>query len=412
MAFFLASFGLPSETDHFVTTRDGCILRLIRISNPGRPVVFLQHPLLASSWIWLTGAPLMSSAIALHQAGYDVWMGNSRGSLFSANHTSMSVDSEDFWSYTWQHMAMYDIPASIQYVLTHTRSHADGLIYVGHSQGTTQFFASQSMPLDKWRHDSEHHSLQGVWTAGDVPANKAVKLFVALAPIAYINHMSSRAFALLSRLGIAGAVERLGIRQFPAAEAEVTLLREVLKAFCGGSMTPFCVAVDQLVGGNGNNQHINTTTMDWSLQWFPDTTSVMDMNHYEQLFLQKRFGLYDYGWFGNIQHYGTMTAPAFQLEQWPTDIPVALFRGEYDEFASAADVDQIKQRLPPGTVVYDKTYTGFGHVTWLMGDESTAYWLDDLRALLHQYADAAGQGEHPTATAPATAVRRGTPLWI
>lgn len=68
-------------------------------------------------------------------SGYDVWFGNSRGNTFAKNHTTLSVSDVEFWRFSFDQMAAYDIPASVDYVLK--VNGASSLIYVGHSQGTT-----------------------------------------------------------------------------------------------------------------------------------------------------------------------------------------------------------------------------------------------------------------------------------
>lgn len=78
-----------------------------------------------------------ASLLSLHNAmpGYDVWFGNSRGNTFSKNHTTLSVSDVEFWRFSFDQMAAYDIPASVDYVLK--VNGARSLVYVGHSQGTT-----------------------------------------------------------------------------------------------------------------------------------------------------------------------------------------------------------------------------------------------------------------------------------
>ncbi|KAB7499657.1 Lipase member M [Armadillidium nasatum] len=89
----IQSFGYPAEVHH-VTTEDGYILELHRIpygvngpSEEVRPVAFLQHGLLT---------------YIMADAGYDVWLNNVRGNVFSKNHTTLDphVDKEEFWAFT------------------------------------------------------------------------------------------------------------------------------------------------------------------------------------------------------------------------------------------------------------------------------------------------------------------------
>ena len=52
------------------------------------------------------------------------------------NHTTLSTDSAAFWNFTWDEMALVDLPTHINYVLAQTG--AAKVSYIGHSQGTIQ----------------------------------------------------------------------------------------------------------------------------------------------------------------------------------------------------------------------------------------------------------------------------------
>lgn len=79
----------------------------------------------------------------MHDAGYDVWLGNARGTSFSRKHKLLDPDSPSFWDYSFNEIGRYDLPAMIDYVLTITNRTA--LHYIGHSQGCTAFFVMASL---------------------------------------------------------------------------------------------------------------------------------------------------------------------------------------------------------------------------------------------------------------------------
>ena len=77
----------------------------------------------------------------------------------------MSISDREYWQFSFEEFGLYDIPAEIQYALDLTaESNPSGkLTYIGHSMGTTQFFAGAVLKND-WYADK-------------------VNLFAALAPV-------------------------------------------------------------------------------------------------------------------------------------------------------------------------------------------------------------------------------------
>ncbi|XP_074340629.1 triacylglycerol lipase 2-like isoform X2 [Apium graveolens] len=126
--------------DYDVITEDGYILRLFRFRE-GRTKksqikmkqsVLLQHGLLVDgqSWFALSHADQCLPLILVEQ-GYDVWIANTRGTMYSRQHVSSKLTSSDYWDFTFSEMGKYDLPANLNFVYQQT---GQKVHYIGHSQ--------------------------------------------------------------------------------------------------------------------------------------------------------------------------------------------------------------------------------------------------------------------------------------
>jgi pimeloyl-ACP methyl ester carboxylesterase len=103
----------------------------------------MQHGLISLADTWIYNTPELAPAFQLAREGYDIWLGNNRGNVYSLGHTSMVPDaSSDYFNYSFQKLGQYDLPAQIDMVKQKTG--VSKVTYMGHSQGTSQMFYALS----------------------------------------------------------------------------------------------------------------------------------------------------------------------------------------------------------------------------------------------------------------------------
>ncbi|PSN46893.1 hypothetical protein C0J52_17567 [Blattella germanica] len=90
---------------HHVTTTDGYKLEMHRIQHchpapniKGKPVVLLMHGFFSCSNDFILQCN-QSLGFKLAELGYDVWLGNVRGSTYSREHVDLHTDIPDYWNF-------------------------------------------------------------------------------------------------------------------------------------------------------------------------------------------------------------------------------------------------------------------------------------------------------------------------
>lgn len=108
-------------SSHQVVTPDGYELTVMHISHKkmaaNAPVVFMQHGLISSAETFVMNAE-NSPAFLLANAGYDIWLGNNRGTIYSRSNTHLNPDKDGakFFDYSFYELGLYDAPTQLDYV--------------------------------------------------------------------------------------------------------------------------------------------------------------------------------------------------------------------------------------------------------------------------------------------------------
>lgn len=111
-----------------VVTPDDYILSLYRIpgtfaelgADVQKPAVLMMHGLDADMTQWVLNDENKANAFILARAGYDVWMGNNRGTRYSKGHLTLSRKDKAYWDYYQEDMGLKDVPSFIDFVLDKT----------------------------------------------------------------------------------------------------------------------------------------------------------------------------------------------------------------------------------------------------------------------------------------------------
>jgi pimeloyl-ACP methyl ester carboxylesterase len=355
----ISSKGYPVEA-HFVTTPDDFVLQVFRIPRPGSPVVFLQHGVLDSADTWILNYANNSLAFMMFDAGFDVWLGNSRGNKYSTNNTRLPSCcwpfNGAFWDWDWDAMAQYDVPSQVNYVLE--SSGQEKLIFVGHSQGTTQAFANFATPS---------------WTIAD-----KISLFVGLAPVAHVYNTMSPLLRAVADIDIDKLIQFFHINEFLPTNA---ILQWLLPETC--KVTPaLCeFAIYAIAGLDAGD--LDQSRLPVYVSHFPSGTSVRDMAHWAQSIRANKFQRYDYGLIGNLEHYKQTTPPQYSFSGVALP-PMAIFYGGKDDLADPTDVETLLSMIPSSALVHVQKNDAYAHLDFVWGSSITPLY-DEVIALSHQF---------------------------
>merc|ERR550519_546293 len=359
-AEMVAEAGYPVET-HIVATDDGYLLSVHRIPRGrvgdggqvegARPTVFLQHGLLSSSADWVVTGPEHSLAFLLADSGFDVWLGNYRGNLYSLGHLPPHPDPPDFWDFSWDEMAEHDLPAMLGHMMKVTQQ--DKFHYIGHSMGTLGYFTA-----------CNYHP----WIAN------ATKLMVGYGAHTRVPHLSS---PLLSWMAywledLQWLKNTLGLHEFLPSN---WLMEWLSSEVCDEAMATAAVCRNILFLISGYNKaEMNSTMLPVIMGHTPAGTSAKTMIHYGQSVNTGEWAGLDRGSAeANIARWNNTSPPEYQYE--PVTAPVALFWGENDWLVVPEDEKDLARRLPnlvTNTRVDEDAYTHLDFL-WAMNNRRLLY---------------------------------------
>ncbi|RYP86168.1 hypothetical protein DL769_000780 [Monosporascus sp. CRB-8-3] len=357
--------------EHVVQTKDGYLLGVHRLAwrkgeeetrvnaGPGsvqKRVIYLHHGLLMNSevWVCLTDAQRCLPFV-LVERGFDVWLGNNRGNKYSKKSIRYSPNTVEFWDFSIDEFAFYDIPDTIAYILESTKQ--PSLSYIGFSQGTAQSFASLAV----------HPKL-----------NNQVNVFIALAPA-------------MSPAGLSNGIVDALVKASPQVLFLMFGRRSILSSatMWQSLLYPpiFVRLIDMslsfLFGWKAKNISLSQKFAAYPhLYSFTSTKSVV---HWFQIIRNKSFQMYD----DDVQtHLALSTGNKFtKVARYPTrniKTPIVLVYGGSD---SLVDIKVMLKELPSQTVATEIPH--YEHLDFL--------WARDVDVQVFQHVfDALDSFTHAT----------------
>lgn len=270
-------------------------------------------------------APEVSDAFAFELAnqGYDVWMGNCRGSTYSLNHTRYDYRYDwRYWDFSFHEIGLYDMPAQIDYILNIRQRKS--LAFVGHSQGNLAMFVLQSF--------------QPQWA-------EKVKPFVAMAPIGFIPNVYYGLLRTLVNVVSPVVTPRSLNEVFKGQILPKSRLTEsALDLVCVPKWTTgICNVMLTLIVGD-NLKRSNHSLLPVIAHHIPEGTSVLNVLHFGQNIQSGELKAFDFGPEGNLRRYSTQEAPYYPIKNiYSKDI--AFVVGRTDPLSTMRNVELTRSML-------------------------------------------------------------------
>lgn len=331
-----------------VQTEDGFILSMQRIpegrggggGGERKQPVFLQHGVLMDGMTWLLNSPQESLAFILADSGYDVWIGNMRGTRWSRRHASLDSSRPAYWEWSWDELAAYDLPAMVDFVYQQT---GQKMHYVGHSMGTLVALASfsEGRLVDK------------------------LKSAALLSPVAYLAHMTTPLGIIAAKVFLGEILTNwLGLAEF---NPKLNFVSNFLNKYCH---IPGVDCYNLMESFTGKNCCLNTSTVELFLKYEPQPTSTRNMVHLAQTFRNRTLTKYNYeSKVANIERYGHDTPPVYNLSSIANNFPLFLSYGGRDRLADVTDVGLLLDdlKLHDGDKLTVQFVKDFAHADFVMG---------------------------------------------
>ena len=342
--YYLTAYRLPAKKNEFD----------YKNSNIKRQPIIFQHGLLDSCDCWIVNSEERCFPFIFANLGYDVWLTNSRGNKYCKKHKTYNIKSFEFWQFSLHDLGLYDLPCYLEYVKK-TNNSGEKIIYVGHSQGTSMLFSGLSINNDYYKN--------------------LIKLFIAFAPVARLNKMTSKLLKYIQNLNLQTFCDGIGLYEmFPAANEGGDFLK-----FINKNLNPTNNFSINLISDSMSEKANDPEALKNYKIRFPSGTSLKCLVHFSQIIELKQFTYFDYGKEANMYIYKRVFPPEYEIEKI-NGMKIMLLVGKEDRLADPEDCEWLYEKIKSNVILY-KVIPTIGHVSFLVGKNID--WFDDALKIIN-----------------------------
>ncbi|VVC43280.1 Alpha/beta hydrolase fold-1,Lipase, eukaryotic,Alpha/Beta hydrolase fold [Cinara cedri] len=354
--------GHPAYGKHTVFTEDGYLINLFHIEGNDGPPFLLLHAFMGASDQWFLRDENHDLPSILMKNGYDVWLGDFRGNLYSKGHSRFNVSDPEYWKFSVDEWAFYDVPAMIDFVLSRTYGRHDRLYLVTYSLSSAIFLATASARPEY---------------------NERVIVSYHLAPFMAFSGIRSALLQFGMRFGemyLTIARNKKKFELFPRNY----LTKNSLSLFCGQKSVFLNMCVSILSEFFGFDTSGNSTMdLDFKLIYSRAGVSLNSVDHLLQMIRKNKFQRYDLGYENNMIKYGQPEPPEYDLRKVTS--PVVLFYSKNDRVVDVNTIYKLISVLPNIYQTINIPHKTFGHIDYAFNSNAKKLVFDSVINITRQF---------------------------
>jgi lysosomal acid lipase/cholesteryl ester hydrolase len=247
-------------------------------------------------------------------------------------------------------MGLFDIPSMVKFIQEETSSHSGEIkkiIYIGHSQGTSQFFAGMSLLPEFYE--------------------KNFNGMIALGPVTNLKNIKSSLIKTMINYHLDYITDLSGFTEVFPNKYGVTVLEKLLCTYI-----PFICNKILEAFADSNTEDDDKDRFKVFISHFPSGASYKSIKHFEQNIKNNSFA-----------SYGDNLPYDFSK---PKNIKISLFVGGKDELATVKDNRIFKEILKKnGLLNFYKEYPLSGHLSFFISKGND--FMIDLIEKVKEYSE-------------------------